>query len=164
MKAKRHALVERREIVGHSQETLARALGVEVTTVGRWERGETSPQPSSRPKLADALGISLEELDHMLAEGQPVEVVVASDEVDGPADDPEHDLVLTAPWSYRGTVEVAVVLSGGDGRVKRRVFLSLTGTALTAPAHQWLVHEPEPLVSGCRDVECRQGWQIGFRP
>lgn len=36
----------------------------------------------------------------------------------------------------------------GGGWVKRRVFLFLTGTALTAPAHQWLVHEPEPLISG----------------
>ncbi|MDQ3761345.1 MAG: hypothetical protein M3460_06480 [Actinomycetota bacterium] len=32
--------------------------------------------------------------------------------------------------------------------MKRRVFLSLTGPVLTAPAHQRLVHEPEPLVSG----------------
>jgi hypothetical protein len=64
------------------------------------------------------------------------------------ADDPERDPVLVAPWNHRGTVEVAVVLSGSEGRVKRRVFLSLTGPALTAPAHQWLVHEPEPLVSG----------------
>jgi hypothetical protein len=55
--------------------------------------------------------------------------------------------VLVAPWNHRGTVEAVVVLSG-DGRVKRWVFLSLTGPALTAPAHQWLVHEPEPLVSG----------------
>ncbi len=62
-------------------------------------------------------------------------------------DDPEHDPVLVAPWNHRGTVDAVVVLSGG-GRVKRRVFLSLTGPALTAPAHQWLVHEPEPLVSG----------------
>ena len=62
--------------------------------------------------------------------------------------DPEHDPVLVAPWNHRGTVEVAVLLSGGGSRVKRRVFLSLTGPALTAPAHQWLVHEPEPLVSG----------------
>ncbi len=62
--------------------------------------------------------------------------------------DPEHDPVLVAPWNHRGTVEAVVVLSGGDGRVKRRVFLSLAGPALTAPAHQWLVHEPEPLVSG----------------
>ncbi len=62
-------------------------------------------------------------------------------------DDPEHDPVLVAPWNHRGTVEAVVLLSGGV-RVKRRVFLSLTGPALTAPAHQWLVHEPEPLVSG----------------
>ncbi len=148
MKAKRHALAERREIVGHSQETLARALGMEVTTIGRWERGETSPQPPSRPKLADALEISLEELDHMLAEGQPVETVVASDAAGEPADDPEPDLVLSAPWSHRGTVEVAVVLRGGDRPVKRRGFVFLTGMALTAPAHQWLIHEPGPLVSG----------------
>ena len=63
------------------------------------------------------------------------------------ADDREHDPVLTAPWNHRGTVEVAVLLSDGGGRVRRRVFLSLTGPALTAPAHQWLIHEPE-LVSG----------------
>jgi hypothetical protein len=62
-------------------------------------------------------------------------------------DGPEHDPVLVAPWSHRGTVEAVVVLSGG-GLVKRRVLLSLTGPALTAPAHQWLIHEPEPLVSG----------------
>ncbi|MGH4014269.1 MAG: hypothetical protein ACRDSL_10145 [Pseudonocardiaceae bacterium] len=63
-------------------------------------------------------------------------------------DDAEHDPVLSAPWNHRGTVEVAILLSGGGGRVKRRVFLALTGPALTAPAHQWLIHEPEPLVSG----------------
>jgi tetratricopeptide (TPR) repeat protein len=63
-------------------------------------------------------------------------------------DDAEHDPVLTAPWNQRGTVEVAMLLSSGGGRVKRRVFLALSGPALTAPAHQWLVHEPEALVSG----------------
>ena len=63
------------------------------------------------------------------------------------SDGPEHDPVLVAPWNHRGTVEAVVLLSGGD-RVKRRVFGSLTGPALTAPAHQWLVHEPELLVSG----------------
>ncbi|MGH3872045.1 MAG: helix-turn-helix domain-containing protein [Pseudonocardiaceae bacterium] len=60
-------------------------------------------------------------------------------------DEPEP--VLLAPWNHRGIVEAVVVLSGG-GRVKRRTFLALTGPALTAPAHQWLVHEPAPLVSG----------------
>jgi tetratricopeptide (TPR) repeat protein len=40
------------------------------------------------------------------------------------------------------------VLRGGDRPVERRGFVFLSGMALTAPAHQWLVHEPEPLVSG----------------
>ncbi|MGH4019254.1 MAG: helix-turn-helix domain-containing protein [Pseudonocardiaceae bacterium] len=143
MKAKRRALAQRREIVGHTQETLAEFMGVELSTVGRWERGETSPQPWCRPRLAQALTVSLEELDCMLAEGQLVEET--SDTSDEPVADPEHDPVLSAPWSHRGTVEVAVVLRGGD-RVRRRGFL--TGAALTAPAHQWLIHEPGPLMSG----------------
>ncbi|MBV9162343.1 MAG: helix-turn-helix transcriptional regulator [Pseudonocardiales bacterium] len=149
---KRRAFAERRQVVGHSQDTLARLVGVEPTTAGRWERGETSPQPWCRPKLAEALGVSLDELDVMLAEGQPV--------VDEPPDsaehqearevplDPEHDPVLAPDWNHRGTVEVAVVLRGGDRPVKRREFAFLTGMAMTTPAHQWLVHEPEPLGSG----------------
>ena len=55
--------------------------------------------------------------------------------------------MLIAPWSHRGTVDAVVMLSGGN-RVKRRKFVFLTGAALTAPAHQWLVHDPGPLVSG----------------
>jgi DNA-binding XRE family transcriptional regulator len=149
VKVKRHALADRREIVGHTQETLAEFVGVEPTTVGRWERSETSPQPWSRPKLAEALAISIEQLNTMLAEGQPVAGGSGSPNVaDEPLADPEHDLVLTVPWNHRGTVEATVMLSGGDGRVKRRGFLSLTGATLTAPAHQWLVHEPEPVVAG----------------
>jgi DNA-binding XRE family transcriptional regulator/tetratricopeptide (TPR) repeat protein len=144
VKANRHALTERRGILGYSQETLAQALDVELTTIGRWERGETSPQPWSRRKLADALAVSLEELDRLLTEGQPAKSVGTPDT----PDEPEHDLVLSASWSHRGTVEVAVVLRGGDRPVKRRGFGLLTGMALTAPVHQWLVHEPGPLVSG----------------
>jgi hypothetical protein len=64
-----------------------------------------------------------------------------------PIDDPERDPLLVAAWNHQGTVDAVVQLSGGD-QVKRRAFLSLTGTALTAPAHQWLVREPGPLVSG----------------
>jgi DNA-binding XRE family transcriptional regulator len=87
VKAKRRALAERRGVMRHSQEKLAEIVGAELSTVGRWERGETSPQPWCRPTLADALTVSLEELDSMLAEGQPVE-------------DPEQDRVLSALWSH----------------------------------------------------------------
>ncbi|MGH3901167.1 MAG: hypothetical protein ACRDTA_23540 [Pseudonocardiaceae bacterium] len=94
--------------------------------------------------------MSVDELDTMLAAGQMEGVagqlrdMGAADEL---SDGREHDPVLTTPWNHRGTVDAVVILSGGGG-VKRRAFLSVTGTALTAPAHQWLVHEPEPLVSG----------------
>ncbi len=97
----------------------------------------------------------------MLAEGQTVEdgrsrsssgrhadsQVCDSDAADEPPDDLKHDPVLVAPWNHRGTVDAVLMLSDG-GWVKRRVLLCLTGTALTAPAHQWLVYEPEPLISG----------------
>ncbi|MBV9144095.1 MAG: helix-turn-helix transcriptional regulator [Pseudonocardiales bacterium] len=126
-------------------------MGVEPTTVGRWERGETVPQPWCRPKLAEALQVSLDELDAMLAEGQPVEEGSDSlepPEAEGLPVDPEHDPVLVPAWNHRGTVEVAVVLRGGDLPMQRRGFGLLSGMALTAPAHQWLVREPGPLISG----------------
>jgi DNA-binding XRE family transcriptional regulator len=145
---KRRKLAERRRAVGSTQEQLAEVLDVERSTVARWEAGETTPQPWCRPKLAEALAVSVDELDALLAEGQTVDDLLDVDAADEVPDDPECGVVLGSPWTHRGTVEAAVLLSGGDSRVKRRVFLSLTGPALTAPAHQWLVHEPGPLVSG----------------
>ncbi|WP_229360121.1 helix-turn-helix transcriptional regulator [Streptomyces albidoflavus] len=56
-------LAERRRAVGYSQETLAHLLGVDRTTVGRWESGRVFPQPPQRRGLANALGLSLDELD-----------------------------------------------------------------------------------------------------
>lgn len=138
--AKRHALAERRQILGYSQEALARILGVEPTTVGRWERGTSRPQPWSRPALARALAITVEELDVLLTTSRPSHHDAAAI---APADEP----VLSAAWNHRGTVEAAVALKGG-GPVLRRHFLFLTGATLTAPGHQWLVSDPGPLHSG----------------
>ncbi|MGH3692624.1 MAG: helix-turn-helix transcriptional regulator [Pseudonocardiaceae bacterium] len=150
MIGKRRVLAERRKVVGYSQERLALALGVERSTVMRWEAGETTPQPWCRPRLAKALDVSLDELDVMLAEGQPEGRSGQLRDTGTPDElpiDPEHDPVLTTPWSHRGTVEVAVLLGGGGG-MKRRNFVFLSGMALTAPAHQWLIQDPGPLVSG----------------
>jgi transcriptional regulator with XRE-family HTH domain/uncharacterized protein YukE len=66
MTAKRRALAECRRTGGFSQEALAEALRVEPSTVGRWERGETTPQPWFRPKLARVLNISRGELEILL--------------------------------------------------------------------------------------------------
>jgi len=53
-------------MVGHTQESLASALGVERSTVGRWERGLTAPQPWLRPSLAGALRTSEALLEGLL--------------------------------------------------------------------------------------------------
>lgn len=67
MAIRRDALAARREVLGFTQETLAHQLGVELSTIGRWERGTLTPQPWRRPDLAKALKLSLEELDGLLS-------------------------------------------------------------------------------------------------
>ncbi|WP_327022533.1 helix-turn-helix transcriptional regulator [Micromonospora sp. NBC_01739] len=66
MALKRHRLCQRRKALGYSQERLAEALGVERSTVVRWENAETDPQPWHRARIASALGVTLEQLDDML--------------------------------------------------------------------------------------------------
>jgi tetratricopeptide (TPR) repeat protein/transcriptional regulator with XRE-family HTH domain len=65
--AKRRGLARRRKAVGLTQEQLAEQLGVERTTVVRWERGQTQPVPWLRPKLAKVLGIPADRLEELLA-------------------------------------------------------------------------------------------------
>lgn len=64
----RRRLAQARRASGHTQETLADLLGVDRTTVARWDTGETEPQPHMRPRLAEALRVSLEELEALLAD------------------------------------------------------------------------------------------------
>ncbi|MEW1753281.1 helix-turn-helix transcriptional regulator [Streptomyces angustmyceticus] len=59
-------LARRRRTLGYSQEKLAQLLGVDRTTVGRWESGRIAPQPPQRRALATALDLSLHELDALL--------------------------------------------------------------------------------------------------
>ncbi len=67
MAQRRQRLTQRRKLLGFSQERLAEAIGVERSTVVRWELGGTEPRPWQRPRLATALEVSLEELESLLA-------------------------------------------------------------------------------------------------
>jgi transcriptional regulator with XRE-family HTH domain len=67
---KRHRLIERRRSIGLSQEGLAEATGVDRSTAARWERGESDPYPAQRPRLANALKVTVEEVGELLADGE----------------------------------------------------------------------------------------------
>src|SRR5579872_5644182 len=67
MAARRRHLAERRRALGFSQEALAHHLGVDRTTVGRWERGETEPSAYIQPKLGKLLNITPGALPALLA-------------------------------------------------------------------------------------------------
>jgi tetratricopeptide (TPR) repeat protein/transcriptional regulator with XRE-family HTH domain len=64
---KRGRLAQRRKAVGLTQEQLAEQLGVERTTIVRWESGQTQPQPWLQPKLAKALRVSADHIEELLA-------------------------------------------------------------------------------------------------
>jgi DNA-binding XRE family transcriptional regulator len=49
-----------------TQVTLAELVGSDKLTVSSWERGRSAPRPSARPALAEALGVTLEELADLL--------------------------------------------------------------------------------------------------
>jgi transcriptional regulator with XRE-family HTH domain len=68
---KRVRLSQRRKAVRLSQEALAEIVGVDRSTIGRWEAADTEPQPWYRPKLARALRISVDELAVLLADVGP---------------------------------------------------------------------------------------------
>jgi DNA-binding XRE family transcriptional regulator len=66
MALRRQGLSQRRKAVGLTQESLAGQLGVERSTVVRWEAGDTEPLPWIRPKLARALHVSIDQLAELL--------------------------------------------------------------------------------------------------
>jgi tetratricopeptide (TPR) repeat protein/DNA-binding XRE family transcriptional regulator len=69
--AHRDRLAGRRRALGLTQEDLAAVLGVERSTVVRWEVGATQPLPWIRPKLAQALQIPVGRLAELLGGPAP---------------------------------------------------------------------------------------------
>jgi transcriptional regulator with XRE-family HTH domain len=76
MRRQRFAL--RRKAVGLSQEQLAERLGVDRSTVARWESGETLPQPWLRPRIARALQVSADQLDDLLGDERTADQEITS--------------------------------------------------------------------------------------
>ncbi|MBB1158089.1 helix-turn-helix transcriptional regulator [Amycolatopsis dendrobii] len=77
MSKRREALILAREDAGHTQETLAAVLGVDRTTVARWESGGHRPLPHQWPELGRVLGRPVADVRAFFGEG--------SSEADGSA-------------------------------------------------------------------------------
>lgn len=132
MLRRRHQLAERRRVVGLSQENLAERLGVDRSTIVRWERGETSPQPWQRPRLAGALNVSVQDIAGLL-EGEAGRATVALEVADhkaegrlkGEAREGSSDLIATGSGTVRildvpHAAFVALDTAGsGQGRMLR---------------------------------------------
>lgn len=71
MGTRRGRLAYRRKAVGYSQDDLAARLGVERSTIVRWEAAHSTPQPWVRPTLATMLDITANELEILLHGNDP---------------------------------------------------------------------------------------------
>ncbi|MFJ9521058.1 helix-turn-helix transcriptional regulator [Kitasatospora sp. NPDC101801] len=67
MAVRRENFVQRRKSLGFSQESFAQAVGVDRSTVGRWENGETEPQPWHRHAISRELRVSAIQVDILIA-------------------------------------------------------------------------------------------------
>lgn len=80
--SRRLALARRRREVCKTQEGLAMEVGVQRSTVTRWEAGDTTPSLWARPRIANALDLTLDQLDELLgteSQGQdPMEAEAAA--------------------------------------------------------------------------------------
>jgi transcriptional regulator with XRE-family HTH domain len=150
---KRVRLVERRKAMGLSQERLAEAVGVDTSTVARWERGETEPLAVHRPRMAEALKVTAEHVGELLtgydssrtapAYLAPYGLAELPSGTDEPADD--HAAPPYAWGALRALEDLAIFLR--SDMLTRRDILAASvtmaaGKAITEPVASWLNTTP----------------------
>jgi transcriptional regulator with XRE-family HTH domain/tetratricopeptide (TPR) repeat protein len=77
--SRRSHLARRRKELGLSQERLAELIRSDRTTIGRIERGETTPHPHTRDRLSRALRVTPEQLTALLARDDTAQPASASE-------------------------------------------------------------------------------------
>ncbi|MGH8732021.1 MAG: helix-turn-helix transcriptional regulator [Burkholderiales bacterium] len=153
MAAKRRALAERRRAVGHTQEKLAELLGVERSTVVRWEAGDTKPQPWCRPKLAKALAVPIDQLQKLLTDLQ--DLPARPDDIIFPSSEECLPIEIGALVGRFSAMDIA------SRRLVLQELTIMSGAVLLQPVHRWLAQEltvvpfvspSEPVGSGALDA------------
>ena len=154
---KRRRLAQRRKAVGLTQEQLAEQLGVERSTVVRWERGETQPLPWLRPKLAQALGVPADRLEELLAaDGAPAS---APGRVAVPRQLPAAVADFTGRAAELQVLTAALDQAGAPGTVVISAIGGTAGVGKTALALHWAHQVADRFPDGQLHVNLR-----GFDP
>lgn len=131
--------------LGWKPEVLARRLNTFAALHGRAERMHPKTPykwlQGSRPRspwsalaaalITDELGRLITPAD--LGWGDAVEAVSA---ISG----------LVLPWTAAGSLQAVRVVTH-SGSMERRIFITLLGAAASAPAHEWLLAQPETVVA-----------------
>jgi DNA-binding XRE family transcriptional regulator len=135
---RRSSLARRRASLGFTQEMMAAQLGVERSTVQRWERGRRAPQPWLRPKLAATLQVSREELERFLVDARtdPAGQQLVPADLAADLRPNESELVIVGPNRSD--------LAESDDMQRRALLrlFNMAATALALPAG--IPHGPEP--------------------
>lgn len=146
--ARQSDLARKRRNCGHTQETLAQRLGVDVSTVARWERGASTPTPRMREALARELAVSLDQLAALL----PEQAAQAPGAVEPPIRRQVGDVpdLIKDVWTS----------AERDGLVSRLAADPpspvLTGDHAVRVAHQWLITPPPPAVAEMTESDQRR--------
>ncbi|GAA4618257.1 MFS transporter [Saccharopolyspora hordei] len=130
--ARQSDLARQRRSRGHTQETLAYRLRVDVSTVARWERGASTPTPRMREALARELGLSLDQLAALLPDAPvPPRKPTALDPVE----------LIKDVWTPAERDGLAARLTDDVPA------LELTGDRAVRVARQWLITPPPTAVA-----------------
>ena len=116
--------------MGYTQESIAEKVQVDRSTIVRWERGETDPLPWLRIRIANALDLTLDELDEHLTH-----IVV----------------VPSRPRARRDATTTVDPNPGGDPSVDRRTFTLSTALAslgVMSPLRDWITSPDVPAKLG----------------
>lgn len=139
MVAKRHKLAQRRQAMGFTQEKFAEAVGVDRSTVIRWEGGRGRPQPPQRLRVARLLQLSVQELADLLAATEepaasptiPRRPLTGSVDTEARLPDAVPDAAGIGSAMTLGTGEVRIGCRTSDGRI---IFVTMPRRALLRSA------------------------------
>ncbi|MEQ4304204.1 hypothetical protein ABNF97_22955 [Plantactinospora sp. B6F1] len=133
--------------VGWQPEQLARRLNESAERHGRAER--LHPKTPYKWKKGDVPRSPWPSLTTALLSEQ-LQRTITLDELGWPDDGFESapaSAGLDLPWSSAGALQAADVVSESEGMLHRRMFLTLLGSALTSPAHEWMLAQPPESVA-----------------